>query len=760
MKKLITICLAAAMVLAVAGRLQADWQKMDPAADVDKEFISGNPGLQPGVPTPDNSCWMATAANMLAGAGYGNGTTLQARAENIYIDMINWHASTTIANPHGVRYGGWTSAALNWWLGSANNTWGGTNPYTVVTVYGNTGFIPWANANGARFVGNELRDCQYVGLGIRWPRTWPMGDPSGGHAITAWGDDGNATDLTANPAQIIVADSDRDNGGDVQTYTYDNYANPNPGGFNEGNGWYFNFSNNHPYLTQAVTLCPTDSAVDPHDGPTQKVVGSWKIHQDQLEHATDMHYEVYTDTEILGYKTEINWPTDNEPVITESNAHHSYLDRDTIHVDWDLSDNPVPYCTWVTITTEFILPLRNYIAHEDIYFTYPGEEETKWLRPPDETTTDTGDCLGVDIRVDDQDGTTRLVADDFLCNTTGKITKVHLWDSWKYDSGMGDPPGTIRKFHLYIYSDDPVGDDPSDPNDDPDNTFSKPLAELWSGDYDQSHFSVTDYNSVQEELFWDPYLEEISYDNRIWYYEIDIPESEAFIQQGTATNSVTYWLGVSAEVTDSTDAQFGWKTTDAEHAWNDAAVMFDPNSGQWSDLYYPSNHSNYGAPVNMSFGLVTPVSVSGTIVPALSMNIDTPFLDDVNIVDIIGGYVIGAFDLWDWVWTEEKGPTLLAEYRFIHEYDYMQDPEYHTFTLQGPTGEVSSNYVATHFRFGHSYGMLDTKSLWQFNEWRTASPSRVFLSERESFELTLDWDGLLPYPPSNITPAHLIPAAP
>ena len=87
-----------------------------------------------------------------------------------------------------------------------------------------------------------------------------------------------------------MADSDRDNGGDFQTYVYDDFTNPNPGGANEGNGWYFNFSANHAYIVQAVTLTPTDNPVDPADGPTQKCVGSYKINQDDLESATDLHY--------------------------------------------------------------------------------------------------------------------------------------------------------------------------------------------------------------------------------------------------------------------------------------------------------------------------------------------------------------------------------------------------------------------------------------------------------------------------------------
>ena len=754
MKKSISIFTLAAVALAASGPVRAQWQKMDPAADVDKEFISGNPGVSAGVPAhaDDNSCWMATASNMLAGAGYGNGDTLQTRAEDIYLDMLNWQVSIDPTNIHGVRDGGWIDTAINWWLGSANNTWGGSNPYTVVTVYGNTDCRPWANVNGPEFIGNELRDCQLVGLGIRWPRTTIWGSCVGGHAITAWGDNGNDNDLTANPTQIIVTDSDRDIGGDVQAYTYDNYTNPNPGGFNQGNGWYFNYlngNNDNAYIVQAVTLCPTDSAVDPHDGPTQKVVGSYRIHQNQLEDANDLHYVVYTDTEILGYKTWISWPTANNPVIVESNAHHSYLDRDTIHVDWDLNDNPVPYCTWVTITTEFILPLKNYIAYEDVRFTYSRGESAKWFQPPDERN-------GVDIRVDDSDRTRRLLADDFRCTTRGKITKIHLWGSWLNDDGISVQPGRIRKFRLGIFSDDRVGDDPRTRRDDPNNTFSKPLDELWSGEFED--FIETEYVRVHEELFVDPYTDELGYDNRIWHYEINIPEPNAFMQRGTRRNPITYWLGVSAEV-DGMRAEFGWKTTDIEHGWNDSAVMYDVPTGRWIELRYPPQHDFHYRPVDLAFGIVTGGSVFGPLFPPLIMEVQTPLLADANVPDITGGYVIGSFDIWDWVGDDEEQAEHVAEYRFIHEYDYIQDPEYHTFTIQGPNAPSGVTYVATNFRFGHNYGMLDTESLWKFNEWMTVSPSSAILSEGEPFELRLDWDTLLPYPQSNITPIERVPGA-
>ena len=341
------------------------YMKMDPPADVDK--------VPPAPPPPDidNTCWMATAANMLAGAGYGNGTTLQTRAVDIYNDLVTWQ--TEPLNPTGKADGGWTDAALTWWLSSANNTWP-SNPYTVVTVYGNKRpKYPWGNTNGARFIGNELRRCQFVGLSISWP-TVGASIGSGGHAITAWGDhSGNGT-LSNNPSRVRVTDSDTDTGGDVQRYTYDNYTNPNPSGPNEGNGWYINYDPNHPYIKHIVTLCPTD---DPSDNKlTQKVIGSYRIHQSNKLNATDLHYKVGTDVTILSYKTTINWSTGNKPTITESEP------RRQITVDWDLSDKPVPYCTWVTITTEFVLPFWNAMEYSDVKFTYPHVESVypllKW----------------------------------------------------------------------------------------------------------------------------------------------------------------------------------------------------------------------------------------------------------------------------------------------------------------------------------------------------------------------------------------------
>lgn len=470
-------------LIIVSSLVSAEYLKVTPPPDVDKSAHHSDP-LPP-------TCWLATAANMLAGAGYGNGSTLQERADDIYEDLTSHY---------GTGSGGWTDTALTWWLNSENNKWE-SNPYDVVTVYGNKTRTPWTNSDGAQFIGNELRRCQMLGLSISWPRTSAGGSSYGGHAITCWGDSGDKTELTSNPEKTIVADSDRDNGGDLQIYTYDDYTDPNPDGEDEGNGWYFNYSNNHPFLKHIVTLCPTDNPGD--HTQTQKVVGSYRIHQNNMQQpATDLHYKVGTDVDILSYNTTIDWETAEGPDIKEDANPPRELT-----VDWYMEDNPVPYCNWVTITTEFVVPYWNAISYRDVFFTYNGEP--------------------------------------------GYILPPFRWE--------------------------------------------------------------------------------------IITPRLEIPE---------------------------------------------------------------------------------------------------------KIPNITGGYVVGAFELYSY---PQESPEIIGEYRFLHEYDYMQNPEFHSFRLAG-IGQLPQGYYAGNFRFGHSYGMLNTDELFEFNDWMTRIPQAQPLDPEKPVELALDWQGSLPYP--------------
>ncbi len=439
MKKRSIVLTCLVLIAFTAAAALGDWMKVDPAPDVDKAN-----------PNSDLSCWLATAANMLAGAGYGDGATMQERAEDIYGELVA---------QYGLNNGGWTDTALTWWLNSSHNTWPG-NPYDIVTVYGNKSKVPWSNSNGARFIGNELRRCQMMGLSISWPRNTSSGSPGGGHAIACWGDSGTQAMLSGNPAQVRVVDSDRDNGGDVQVYGYDSYTNPNPGRFNEGNGWYLNYSNNHPFIKHIITLCPVDNPAD--HSQTQKVVGSYRIHQSNREvRATDLHYNVGTDVDILSYKTTINWNTDNPPQIQEDNNPPRNL-----QVDWDLTDNPVPYCTWVTITTEFVVPFWNAISYSNVRFTYPQfvgpimpmfrwEIQTQRLKETDIPNISGGYVVGsfdlIDVQTSDQPtviGEYRFMHEyDFNQNP-----EFHLFQLQSLEP-MGYYVGNFKFGHSYGYLD-------------------------------------------------------------------------------------------------------------------------------------------------------------------------------------------------------------------------------------------------------------------------------------------------------------------
>ncbi|MBA7480423.1 hypothetical protein ES707_15877 [subsurface metagenome] len=348
-----------------------DWLKMDPPPDVDKK--AHNDSNKP-------TCWLATAANMLAAAGYGTGTTVQARADSIYTQMVTLKTDPV----SGLVPSGWTDEAVDFWLASSHNKQKTTNPYTSATVHGNKSpKTPWhhdpnysgflvVSDDGTQFLANELRRCQMVGVSISWPKYGTIVG-TGGHAITGWGDANEPNLLTGNPDKLFVGDSDKDNGGDVQKYTYDDFKNPNPSGYG-GRGWYINYSNNHPFIKHIVTLCPIDDANDAN-GPTKKLVGSYKVCNNSkflLDDATDLHYVVSTGSKILSYLTTINWQTSNTANIQEASP------RKSITVDWDLSDNNVPHDGCVTITTEFVVPYSTdaNMAYTSTYFTFPVKGPT------------------------------------------------------------------------------------------------------------------------------------------------------------------------------------------------------------------------------------------------------------------------------------------------------------------------------------------------------------------------------------------------
>jgi hypothetical protein len=151
----IAMCLAVLLASTAWGQLPPQFTKNSqdgtPIPDVNKS---------PFTPPPDNSCWLASAANILAAAGYGGGGPAQQRADMIYNDLLM---------AFGSALGGPPDQAISYWL-----AWHGKNPdspdyrpdlnYTDVTaVYGT---LTQADYD---FLKGELLRCQYVGVGFHEP---------------------------------------------------------------------------------------------------------------------------------------------------------------------------------------------------------------------------------------------------------------------------------------------------------------------------------------------------------------------------------------------------------------------------------------------------------------------------------------------------------------------------------------------------------------------------------------------------------------
>ena len=203
---------------------------------------------------------------------------------------------------------------------------------------------------------------------------------------------------------------------------------------------------------------------------------------------------------------------------------------------------------------------------------------TKWLQLPDVTPH------GIDIQVDSNDAL-RIIADDFECSSTERITDVHFWGSWK-----NDKKGEILRIQLNIYGDDPAGVIGSDSE----NPYSQPDPKLlWQKDFYPGQFSEELYHEVRKpgEWWWDLVNNEFieGADRQIWRIDIDIDPNEAFTQLGTINDPQIYWLAIRV---DTRDGKFGWKTRRwPDHFMDDAVWDVGTELPHfWNELRYPRKH--------------------------------------------------------------------------------------------------------------------------------------------------------------------------
>ena len=233
----------------------------------------------------------------------------------------------------------------------------------------------------------------------------------------------------------------------------------------------------------------------------------------------------------------------------------------------------------------------------------------KWLQPPNFNGVDVQDSQGI------------VLADDFLCTNTAWITDIYLWGSW-----WEDQAGPIQNFHIFIYSDVPVGS--------PSNTlgYSYPGNLLWHETFPAGQFCSNALPAGQE-YFLNP--------SNIMYLPETIPwqfcfePTNPYQQTGSPSNAIVYWLVVSAGGIPQTNV-FGWKTSTTN--WNDPAVWCSWNSatgqpmGNWTPIPNPFTE----APLDLSFELFNSTNclISYTCSPDKQVQCGSSWTFDPPVVGI------------------------------------------------------------------------------------------------------------------------------
>ncbi len=301
--------------------------------------------------------------------------------------------------------------------------------------------------DGAKFIADELRRCNFVGLYLHADAGAPVPGgcvvDQGRHVITAWGDErdeGEGEEVPANPDWVWVTDSDRstqlegeDQGPGKEVYGY--YWDPADPPTQDYGRWYIDYFNNNPpidpedpYLWNIVTLSPPDTECD---GTGLSVTGSYKITQDDARDATGLRYKAgaYDSPRICTYSTALDYEPNDIPRIVKYHIDEGCWGEipecEYVEVEWELTgDDEVAQGTEVTITTEFLLPNENVISYKDVHFTYADPETPGASKPSFGWTIDTppaGEPTGGGFVV----GAFELYSDSFGTTKIGEYRFQH-----------------------------------------------------------------------------------------------------------------------------------------------------------------------------------------------------------------------------------------------------------------------------------------------------------------------------------------------
>ncbi len=220
----------------------------------------------------------------------------------------------------------------------------------------------------------------------------------------------------------------------------------------------------------------------------------------------------------------------------------------------------------------------------------------KWLQNPD--LTDFG--IDIDATYDIQNLLPPMIlADDFLCDKTGPITRIEVFASWYHDHyPWFDDQGAVM-FTLSIHEDIPADQNPLG--------YSMPGNVLWFRQFDVGEFFWEPVALGLLEGWYNPAtgLYEPIGDTECYKYSFLLNQDE-FIQEGHPDEPKVYWLDVQATPLDpDPECRFGWKTS-IDH-WNDNAVWgvgFEPYIGPWDTLYYPPGHPLHPQAIDLAFAII------------------------------------------------------------------------------------------------------------------------------------------------------------
>lgn len=210
--------------------------------------------------------------------------------------------------------------------------------------------------------------------------------------------------------------------------------------------------------------------------------------------------------------------------------------------------------------------------------TEGAPQEIKWAQLPDDSP------WGLDVSAYEP----FVLAEDFLCNESGLITKIDFWASWYNDEPPGMDPNMVA-FILSLHSDVPAGED---------LPWSHPGETVWMQPFDPYDCTAELWGMGEEGWLEPPDMYIPFADTQIWLYSCPIPQPSWFQQE----EGTIYWLDIQAFPM-LPGSLFGWKTS-IDH-WNDDGVWaigaepVDPLA--WYELRYPPGHPLFPESIDLAF---------------------------------------------------------------------------------------------------------------------------------------------------------------